>query len=76
MPSSNPGAHSTAELQLSRWGVRIARKGAVLNCLSARDLGARLKGGPNDDEAEVALAGPAITVEEAAARSASPALAL
>jgi DNA polymerase (family 10) len=39
MMSINPDAHSTAELDLTQWGVRMARKGGVpkervLNCQS------------------------------------------
>jgi DNA polymerase (family X) len=39
--SINPDAHSTSELDLTHWGVEMARKGwvpktRVLNCLSLR----------------------------------------
>src|SRR6187200_2455824 len=46
--SINPDAHSTDELDLTRWGVAMARKGGVsadrvLYCLPLRDLVAHLK---------------------------------
>jgi DNA polymerase (family 10) len=45
--SINPDAHSVAELDLTRWGVLMARKGGVprdrvLNCLDWPDLSAHL----------------------------------
>jgi DNA polymerase (family X) len=45
MLSINPDAHSTEELDLTRWGVRVARKGGVsaervLNCLDRADFAA------------------------------------
>ena len=48
MMSINPDAHSTREIDLTRWGVMVARKGGVpaervLNCLSFRQLGQYLK---------------------------------
>jgi DNA polymerase (family 10) len=48
MMSINPDAHSTDELDLTHWGVVMARKGGipaerVLNCLSLRELLAYLK---------------------------------
>jgi DNA polymerase (family 10) len=48
MLSINPDAHSVEELELTRWGVRVARKGwvpkeRVLNCLDRRELAAWLK---------------------------------
>src|SRR5262249_25552478 len=47
MFSINPDAHSVAELDLTHWGVKIARKGGVpkervLNCLSLSGLTAYL----------------------------------
>ena len=41
--SINPDAHSTSEIDLTHWGVEMARKGGVpksrvLNCLSLDDL--------------------------------------
>ena len=47
MMSINPDAHSTSELDLTHWGVEMARKGGVpaarvLNCLSLEDLLDRL----------------------------------
>ena len=46
--SINPDAHSTGELDLTRWGVVMARKGGVppdrvLNCLSLAKLKAHLR---------------------------------
>lgn len=46
--SINPDAHSTAELDLMRWGVGLARKGGipadrVLNTLSAQELAKRFR---------------------------------
>jgi DNA polymerase (family 10) len=46
--SINPDAHSVEELELTRWGVRVARKGwvpkeRVLNCLDRGELAAWLK---------------------------------
>ena len=46
--SINPDAHSTRELDLTHWGVEMARKGGVpkdrvLNCLSKDDLGRYLE---------------------------------
>ena len=43
MVSINPDAHSADELDLTRWGVAIARKGGVpkervLNCLDCEAL--------------------------------------
>jgi DNA polymerase (family X) len=43
MFSINPDAHSTSEIDLTRWGVMIARKGGapkdrVVNCLSAKQF--------------------------------------
>jgi len=43
MFSINPDAHSTAEIDLTKWGVVIARKGGVpkervLNCLNAQQF--------------------------------------
>jgi DNA polymerase (family 10) len=43
MMSINPDAHSTSEIDLTHWGVEMARKGAVpkervLNCLDLRQL--------------------------------------
>src|SRR3954469_5679487 len=43
MMSINPDAHSTAELDLTHWGVLMARKGGVpkervLNCMSLADI--------------------------------------
>ncbi len=43
MMSINPDAHSTSEIELTHWGVEMARKGGVpkervLNCLGLRDL--------------------------------------
>ena len=48
MMSINPDAHSTNELDLTHWGLVMARKGGVsaehvLNCLPLRDLVAHLK---------------------------------
>jgi DNA polymerase (family 10) len=42
--SINPDAHSTGELDLTRWGVQVARKGGVpadrvLNCLTLQAIG-------------------------------------
>jgi len=47
MVSINPDAHSTEELDLTRWGVAIARKGGVakehvLNCLDGQAFAAFL----------------------------------
>ena len=46
MLSINPDAHSADELDLTRWGVAIARKGGVskrvLNCLAQDDFAAFL----------------------------------
>ena len=47
MLSINPDAHSTEELDLTRWGVAIARKGGVakehvLNCLDGQAFAAFL----------------------------------
>jgi DNA polymerase (family X) len=49
MMSIDPDAHSTAELDLTHWGVEMARKGGVpkervLNCLSAAEFAAHLRG--------------------------------
>ena len=49
MLSINPDAHSTAELDLTAWGVVMARKGGVskervLNCLDREALGAHFEG--------------------------------
>jgi DNA polymerase (family 10) len=43
MMSINPDAHSTREIDLSHWGVEMARKGGVpasrvLNCLTLQQL--------------------------------------
>jgi hypothetical protein len=43
MMSINPDAHSTGEIDLTHWGVEMARKGGVpkervLNCLSKNEL--------------------------------------
>ena len=43
MMSINPDAHSTREIDLTHWGVEMARKGGVpadrvLNCLSLRQI--------------------------------------
>ena len=43
MMSINPDAHSTAEIDLTHWGVEMARKGGVpidrvLNCLDLPSL--------------------------------------
>jgi DNA polymerase (family 10) len=43
MMSINPDAHSTSEIDLTHWGVEMARKGGVpkervLNCLNLRQL--------------------------------------
>ena len=43
MMSINPDAHSTSEIDLTHWGVEMARKGCVpknrvLNCLSLQDI--------------------------------------
>ena len=52
MMSINPDAHSTSEIDLTHWGVAVARKGGVpadrvLNCLSlARIAWPRHRGGP------------------------------
>jgi DNA polymerase (family X) len=48
MMSINPDAHSTSELDLTHWGVEMARKGGVpadrvLNCLSLEELQYYLK---------------------------------
>jgi DNA polymerase (family 10) len=48
MMSINPDAHSTDELDLTHWGVEMARKGGVpahgvLNCLGLRELLAYFK---------------------------------
>ena len=48
MMSINPDAHSTAEIDLTHWGVTMARKGGVpadrvLNCLPLSDLVAHLR---------------------------------
>jgi len=48
MLSINPDAHSTEELDLTRWGVAIARKGGVakehvLNCLDGQAFAAFLR---------------------------------
>jgi hypothetical protein len=47
MMSVNPDAHSTSEIDLTHWGVEMARKGGVpkervLNCLDLRQLLAHL----------------------------------
>ena len=47
--SINPDAHSTSELDLTHWGVEMARKGGVpatrvLNCLSLQQIQRRLSG--------------------------------
>jgi DNA polymerase (family 10) len=49
MMSINPDAHSTSELDLTHWGVAMARKGGVppdrvLNCLSLSGLAGHLQG--------------------------------
>src|SRR6185312_7643100 len=44
MLSINPDAHSTAELDLTAWGVVMARKGGVLNCLDREALRAHFEG--------------------------------
>jgi DNA polymerase (family 10) len=41
--SINPDAHSTSEIELTHWGVEMARKGGVpkkrvLNCLGLSEL--------------------------------------
>jgi DNA polymerase (family 10) len=46
--SINPDAHSTSEIDLTHWGVEMARKGGVpkervLNCLTLPKLTAYLK---------------------------------
>jgi DNA polymerase (family 10) len=46
--SINPDAHSTSEIELTHWGVEMARKGGVprervLNCLGLPQLVAYLK---------------------------------
>ena len=46
--SINPDAHSTAELDLTHWGVLMARKGGVpkervLNCLDLKAFAAHLE---------------------------------
>jgi hypothetical protein len=46
--SINPDAHSTRELDLTHWGVEMARKGGVpkdrvLNCLSKDELASYLE---------------------------------
>jgi len=46
--SINPDAHSTRELDLTRWGVEMARKGGVpkdkiLNCLSKDEFASYLE---------------------------------
>ena len=46
--SINPDAHSTRELDLTHWGVEMARKGGVpkdrvLNCLSRDELASYLE---------------------------------
>jgi DNA polymerase (family 10) len=46
--SINPDAHSIREIDLTHWGVEMARKGGVskdkvLNCLSLKDLAAHLR---------------------------------
>ena len=46
--SINPDAHSQREIDLTHWGVEMARKGGVpknkvLNCLSLPDLAAYLR---------------------------------
>ena len=48
MMSINPDAHSTDELDLTRWGVLMARKGGVskervLNCLDLKAFAAHLE---------------------------------
>src|SRR5215211_9541925 len=48
MMSINPDAHSTDELDLTHWGVEMARKGGapkerVLNCLDAESFGRHLE---------------------------------
>lgn len=48
MMSINPDAHSTSELDLTHWGVQMARTGGVpkdrvLNCLSLGGVDAYLK---------------------------------
>jgi DNA polymerase (family X) len=48
MMSINPDAHSTAEIDLTHWGVEMARKGGVppgrvLNCLPLTEFTAYLK---------------------------------
>jgi DNA polymerase (family 10) len=49
MLSINPDAHSTAELDLTRWGVTVARKGgvpksSVLNCMGLKEITSYLHG--------------------------------
>jgi DNA polymerase (family X) len=48
MMSINPDAHSTDEIDLTHWGVEMARKSGicrehVLNCLNPRAFTAHLK---------------------------------
>jgi DNA polymerase (family 10) len=48
MMSVNPDAHSTREIDLTHWGVEMARKGGVpkervLNCLSFAELQLHLR---------------------------------
>ena len=48
MMSINPDAHSTREIDLTHWGVEMARKGGVpkervLNCLSKDEFAAYLE---------------------------------
>jgi DNA polymerase (family 10) len=52
MMSINPDAHSTRELDLTHWGVEMARKGGiskerVLNCLSREEFAQYLEGRRN-----------------------------
>jgi hypothetical protein len=49
MMSINPDAHSTREIDLTHWGVEMARKGGVpkervLNCLTKEEFATYLKG--------------------------------
>jgi hypothetical protein len=49
MMSINPDAHSTRELDLTHWGVEMARKGGIskeriLNCLSTEEFAQYLEG--------------------------------
>jgi DNA polymerase (family X) len=77
MMSINPDAHSTREIDLTHWGVEMARKGGVpkervLNCLTKEEFATYLKGRRERRHGKRSMPCPRISRARAVTAAAKP----